>query len=72
MPRQLIATSWKKLQARGASNANRQGAIFEYLVAPGGPFYLQAALAFVPNAIDDVVLYTAPNAPITLRIKSSL
>ena len=57
---------------------NDNGAIFEYLIViclyskKILPFYIQAKISFVPNAIYDIVLYNSENYPITLSIKTSL
>jgi hypothetical protein len=77
-PSVFIKDSWETLQNSQRSNANTNGAIFEYLIAlclysqKILPFYMQAMIAFVPNAIYDIALYTTEENPITLSIKSSL
>lgn len=77
-PSVFIKDSWEVLEKSQRSNANTNGAIFEYLIAlclySQGilPFYMQAMIAFVPNAIYDIALYTSEEKPITLSIKCSL
>lgn len=78
IPSEFIQKSWEELKNSNQSNASMNGTIFEYLIAlclySKGilPFYMQATVAFVPNAIYDIALYTTEDKPITLSIKSSL
>jgi hypothetical protein len=77
-PSAFIDESWQKLIKSKKSNNYTNGAIFEYLIAlclfsrKILPFYMQANITFVPNALYDIVLYTIQGNPITLSLKASL
>jgi hypothetical protein len=78
LPSEFVKKSWQALKDRNHNNGNINGSIFEYLIAlclySKGilPFYKQAKVTFVPNAIYDLVLYSTTGTLITLSIKSSL
>ncbi|MCD7854781.1 MAG: hypothetical protein LUG66_04085 [Clostridiales bacterium] len=54
------------------------GSIFELIISTLcikediKPIYLQASVAFVPNVIYDIILYSSGNYPISLSLKTSL
>jgi hypothetical protein len=76
-PAEFMCSSWKKVLDNGLTR-NAKGAIFEYLVATCLcakkilPFYWQAKISFVPNAVYDITLYNSEGYPITLSFKTSL
>ena len=74
----FIRVSWEKISNSSLSNNNTNGILFEYLIAlclyakKILPFYMQAKLSFVPNAIYDIALYSDQGFPIILSAKTSL
>ena len=61
-----------------ANNNATNGKVFEYLIALVlakehlRPFYFQAQVTFVPNAIYDFLFYTSTGRPVVLSAKVSL
>jgi hypothetical protein len=59
-------------------NPNNNGKIFEYILATLLirenilPFFISAKVAFVPNVIYDIILYTIERGPICISAKTSL
>lgn len=57
---------------------NNNGKVFEYILATllvreeVLPFFLSAKVAFVPNVVYDIMLYTAERGPICISAKTSL
>ncbi|CAG8456794.1 27247_t:CDS:2 [Gigaspora margarita] len=76
-PAEFMRLSWEKALNNDLTR-NDNGAVFEYLVAVCLyskkilPFYWQAKISFVPNAVYDIALYNSEGYPITLNIKTSL
>lgn len=77
-PSEYISIYWDKYQKYDENNGNLNGKIFEYILATlfvrEGilPLYMSAKVAFVPNVIYDLMLYTAERGPICLSAKTSL
>ena len=69
---------WESYQKYSMRNNNLNGKIFEYMLATLlyregiKPFYLEAKMAFVPNANFDLLLYSQERGPICLSAKTSL
>lgn len=59
-------------------NPNNNGKVFEYILATLLvreeilPFFLSAKVAFVPNVVYDIMLYTVERGPICISAKTSL
>ncbi|TAE33180.1 MAG: hypothetical protein EAZ92_00840 [Candidatus Kapaibacterium sp.] len=80
-PSEYVSWYWKKYQESRVgddSTNNVNGKVFEYILATLLvreeilPIYLSAHVAFVPNVIYDIMLYTAARGPICLSAKTSL
>lgn len=77
-PSEYISTYWKKYKDHPEGNNNLNGKIFEYILATLFvrenilPLYLSAKVAFVPNVIYDLMLYTSERGPICISAKTSL
>ena len=78
-PAQFIDDIWRKFsQTPEVTNKGIAGKFFEYVIAAALaresilPFYMQAALAFIPNVRYDFLLYTAEHGPVSLSAKTSL
>lgn len=77
-PSEYISIYWDKFQKHPESNNNLNGKIFEYILATLFvrenilPLYMSAKVAFVPNVIYDLMLYTAERGPICISAKTSL
>lgn len=77
-PSEYISIYWNKFQQHPENNNNLNGKIFEYILATLFvrenilPLYMSAKVAFVPNVIYDLMLYTAERGPICLSAKTSL
>jgi hypothetical protein len=77
-PSEYIRIYWEEYQKHPEKNNNLNGKIFEYILATLFvredilPLYLSAKVAFVPNVIYDLMLYTAERGPICLSAKTSL
>lgn len=59
-------------------NPNNNGKVFEYILATLLvrenilPFFLSAKVAFVPNVVYDIMLYTQERGPVCISAKTSL
>lgn len=77
-PSEYVSIYWNKFQQHPESNNNLNGKIFEYILATLFvredilPLYMSAKVAFVPNVIYDLMLYTTERGPICLSAKTSL
>jgi hypothetical protein len=77
-PSEYISIYWNKFQKHPDNNNNLNGKIFEYILATLFvrenilPLYISARVAFVPNVIYDLMLYTTERGPICLSAKTSL
>ena len=77
-PSEYIITMWDRWKKSSIFNKDLNGKIFEVLIAIVfyreniRPFYQQASLAFVPNALFDFILYTGEAGIISISIKTSL
>jgi hypothetical protein len=77
-PSEYIQKYWEAYQKHPETNNNLNGKIFEYVLATLFvredilPLYMSAKVAFVPNVIYDLMLYTAERGPICLSAKTSL
>lgn len=78
LPSQFIHKYWQLYQAHYASNRNLNGSVFEELIAITlirkgiTPFYMQAQVAFIPNANYDIVVYSEEIGPIVLSAKTTI
>lgn len=76
-PSTFIKECWKEYKTTYTSNQSLNGTIFEnlvaYILAYEGIEYIyeQAEIAFVPNAIFDILLYNS-DQPYTLSLKTTL
>lgn len=76
-PKEYVAKYWNEYSKSGKHGNAMNGNFFELIIntllfREGiKPFYTQANVAFVPNVIFDVILYT-DTEPISLSIKTSL
>ena len=76
-PSTFIKECWEEYTTTYKSNQSLNGAIFEnliaYILAYEGIEYIyeQAEIAFVPNAIFDILFYN-PDQPYTLSLKTTL
>lgn len=77
-PSEYIRFCWSAHESHPEKNPNLNGIIFEYILATlcirEGflPLYLSAKVAFVPNVIYDLMLYSKERGPICLSVKTSL
>jgi hypothetical protein len=77
-PSEYIRFCWAAYESHSEKNNNLNGKIFEYILATlcirEGflPLYLSAKVAFVPNVIYDLMLYSKERGPICLSVKTSL
>ena len=77
-PSEYVSIYWEKYKSQEIKNSNLNGIIFEYILATlfvrEGilPLYLSAKVAFVPNVIYDLMLYTDERGPICISAKTSL
>jgi hypothetical protein len=77
-PSDYVNKYWNALNKSGNQSNNIYGAIFEFIVATLLirenilPLYLSAKVAFVPNVIYDLMLYSKERGPICLSSKTSL
>jgi hypothetical protein len=77
-PSDYINKYWQLYLKNPNRNNNLNGKIFEYILSTlfirEGllPLYLSAKVAFVPNVIYDLMLYTAERGPICISAKTSL
>lgn len=78
LPSQFIEKYWQIYKANYANNSNLNGSIFEELIAITlirkdiMPFYMNAQVAFIPNANYDIVIYCEEIGPIVLSAKTSI
>lgn len=76
-PTDYVAKYWSEYCKLGSHGNSLNGNFFEIIInsllfrEDIKPFYTQAKVAFVPNVIFDVVLYS-DSAPVSLSIKTSL
>ena len=77
-PSDYMRIYWEAYQKHPDKNNNLNGKIFEYILATLFvredilPLYMGAKVAFVPNVVYDLMLYTAERGPICLSAKTSL
>ena len=77
-PSEYIQIYWGKYQEHPEKSNNLNGKIFEYILATLFvredilPLYMSAKVAFVPNVVYDLMLYTAERGPVCLSAKTSL
>jgi hypothetical protein len=77
-PSEYVSIYWEKYKSHPEGNNNLNGKIFEYILATLFireniiPLYLSAKVAFVPNVIYDLMLYTSERGPICISAKTSL
>ena len=77
-PSEYIQIYWEAYKNHPKKNNNLNGKIFEYILATLFvrenilPLYLSAKVAFVPNVVYDLMLYTTERGPICLSAKTSL
>jgi len=77
-PSEYISICWNAFINHPETNSNLNGKMFEYILATLFvrenilPLYLSAKVAFVPNVIYDLMLYTSERGPICLSAKTSL
>lgn len=77
-PSHFIGKIWQDYQSIGITENSINGKIFEYILSSLLinenllPFYVQAKVAFVPNADYDFLLYCKEKGPIVLSAKTSL
>lgn len=77
-PSCCIEKIWRLYQGFGITENSINGKIFEYILSSLLinenllPFYVQAKIAFVPNADYDFLLYCKEKGPIVLSAKTSL
>jgi len=77
-PSEYISIYWNAYSTHPDKNSNLNGKIFEYILATLFvrenilPLYLSAKVAFVPNVIYDLMLFTSERGPICLSAKTSL
>jgi hypothetical protein len=77
-PSDYIQKYWNAFQNHKERNNNLNGKIFEYILATLFvredilPLYMSAKVAFVPNVLFDLMLYTFERGPICLSAKTSL
>ncbi|CAA9195869.1 PDDEXK family nuclease [Flavobacterium collinsii] len=77
-PSEYVSIYWDAYKKHEEGNNNLNGKIFEYILATLFvreeilPLYLSAKVAFVPNVIYDLMLYTSERGPICISAKTSL
>lgn len=80
-PSEYVQTYWNAYSSfceERPSNPNNNGKIFEYILATLLirenilPFFIGAKVAFVPNVIYDIMLYSKERGPICISAKTSL
>ncbi len=77
-PSQYVQQYWNAYCLNPERTNNLNGKIFEYILATLFvrenilPLYMSAKVAFVPNVIYDLMLYTSERGPICLSAKTSL
>lgn len=77
-PSEFISLYWSKYSEHPDRNNNINGKVFECIIAALFvrenllPLYISAKVAFVPNVIFDLMLYTVERGPICLSLKTSL
>jgi hypothetical protein len=77
-PSEYVTTYWNKFKMIGPQTNAINGLIFEYIIATLFvrenilPFYLQAKVAFVPNADFDNLIYSKQFGPISFSMKTTL
>ncbi|MCC8073192.1 MAG: hypothetical protein LIO62_03610 [Clostridiales bacterium] len=79
LPSEYVELCWDAYRNCPVSGNNSlNGNIFELIMSSLlvkeniKPMYLQESVAFVPNVIYDVILYSSENYPISLSLKTSL
>ncbi|MCD7817468.1 MAG: hypothetical protein LUH07_00210 [Lachnospiraceae bacterium] len=79
MPSEYVELCWDAYRnCPFSGNNSLNGNIFELIISSLlvkeniKPMYLQASVAFVPNVIYDIILYSSENYPISLSLKTSL
>ncbi|GAB5492955.1 MAG: hypothetical protein Phog2KO_31700 [Phototrophicaceae bacterium] len=78
LPSQFIHKYWEIYNEVYPTNRNINGSVFEELIAITlvrkgiTPFYMQAQVAFIPNANYDIVIYSEEIGPIVLSAKTSI
>ncbi|NJN33015.1 MAG: hypothetical protein HC817_00930 [Saprospiraceae bacterium] len=80
-PSEYVEKYWNAYEAYCLNkpvNPNNNGKVFEYILATLlireniVPFFLSAKVAFVPNVVYDILLYTKIRGPICISAKTSL
>jgi hypothetical protein len=80
-PSEYVGIYWKAYEQyclNKPTNPNNNGKVFEYILATllirEGvlPFFLSAKVAFVPNVVYDIMLYSQERGPICISAKTSL
>jgi hypothetical protein len=80
-PSQYVEIYWRAYEnycKDKTTNPNNNGKVFEYILATLlvresiTPFFLSAKVAFVPNVVYDIMLYTKERGPICISAKTSL
>lgn len=77
-PKEYVQTYWTAYQKSGKQSNNTNGKIFEYILCTLlirenlVPYFVSAKIAFVPNVIYDITLFTNETGPISLSAKTSL
>ena len=77
-PNEFVNNIWEKYQAKSSQDNSINGKVFEYILSSVFinnrilPFYMQAKVAFVPNADYDLLLYCKEKGPISISVKTSL
>lgn len=77
-PSEYVRLYWNEYRKIESPNNNLNGKIFEYILATLFvrenilPVYMSAKVAFVPNVIYDLMLYTLDRGPVCLSAKTSL
>jgi hypothetical protein len=77
-PSEYVEKYWTQYKSGEKQKRNVNGKIFEYIIATLFirenimPFYLQAKVAFVPNAIFDNIIYCKQFGPIAFSMKTTL
>lgn len=78
IPSDYVMIYWEKYKNHSEGNNNLNGKIFEYILATLFvrekilPSYLSAKVAFVPNVVYDLMIYTDERGPICISAKTSL
>lgn len=80
-PSEYVKTYWNAYEEYckdKPTNPNNNGKVFEYILATLLvreellPFFLSAKVAFVPNVVYDIMLYTTERGPVCISAKTSL